>query len=147
LLLKREKLRILLMINMSRPIGDIYLKKVRTLFCVRMLTPKLQSMSISISANKVSLPAITVVSQDTSGHTVITSSIRSLGSRNKSQRQVSLALQLPSLIMLLGKSGNTLKGVLPHAITMARVAAPRPNTLERSLTSPRKFRPMKGLST
>jgi hypothetical protein len=28
-----------------RPIGDIYLKKVRTLFCVRMLTLKLQSQA------------------------------------------------------------------------------------------------------
>jgi hypothetical protein len=32
---------------MSRPIGDIYLKKVRTLFCVRMLTLKFQSLSRS----------------------------------------------------------------------------------------------------
>jgi hypothetical protein len=29
------------LINMSRPIGDLYLKKVRTLFCIRMLTLKL----------------------------------------------------------------------------------------------------------
>jgi hypothetical protein len=50
---------------MSHPIGDIYLKKVRTLFCVRMLTPKFQSMSRSISPNKDSLLAINVVSQDT----------------------------------------------------------------------------------
>jgi hypothetical protein len=122
------RLVILLLINMSRPIGNIYLKKVRTLFCVRMLTLKLQSMSISISANKVSLPAITVVSQDTSGHTVIKFGIRRLGSRSKSQRHVSIALNLPSLIMLLGKSGNTLKGVLPHVVTVARIATPRPNT-------------------
>jgi hypothetical protein len=52
-----------------------------------------------------------------------------------------------SLIMLLGKSGNTLKGVLPHGVTMTRMATPRQNTLERSLTSPRKFKFMKGLST
>jgi glycine cleavage system protein P-like pyridoxal-binding family len=39
--------------------------------------------------------------------------------------------------MLLGKSGNTLKGVLPNAVTVARMATPRPNTSERSLTSPR----------
>jgi len=87
------------------------------------------------------------VSQDTSGHTVIRSSIRSLGSRSKSQRQVSLALNLPSLIMLLVKSGNTLKRVLPHVVTLARMATPRQNTSERNLTSPRIFRPMKGLST
>jgi hypothetical protein len=124
LLLKRLKLRILLLINMSRPIGDIYLKKVRTLFCVRMLTFKLQSMSRSIPANKDRLPAITVVSQNTSSH-VIRSGIRSLRSRNKRQRQVNLALNLPSLIILLG---NTLKGVLPHAVTMTRMATPRPNT-------------------
>jgi hypothetical protein len=132
---------------MSRPIGDIYLKKVRTLFCVNMLTLKLQSLSRSISANKDSLPAITMVSQDTSGHTVIKSGIKSLGSRSKSQIQVSLDLNLPSLITLLSKSGNTLKGVLPHVVIMARMATPRPNISERSLTSPRKFRPMKGLST
>jgi hypothetical protein len=87
------------------------------------------------------------VSQDTSGHIVIIFSIKSLGSRNKSQRQVSLALNLPSRIMLLGKSGIALKAVLPHAITVARKVTPRPNTLERSLTSPRKFRSLKGLST
>jgi hypothetical protein len=104
-------------------------------------------MSRSISVNKDSLSAITVVSQDTSGHTLIRSGIRSLGSRSKSQRQVSLALNLPSLIMLFGKSDNTLKGVPPHAITMTRMATPRPNTLERCLTTPRKFRSMKDWST
>jgi hypothetical protein len=46
--------------------------------------------------------------------------------------------------MLLGKSSNTLKGVLPHAVIVARMATPRPNTSEKSLTSPRKFRYMKG---
>lgn len=132
---------------MSHPIGDIYLNKVRTLFCVKMLTPKLQSMSRSILANKDSLHDINVVSQDTSGHTAIRFGIKTLGSRSKSQRQVSLALNLPSLIMLLAKSGNTLKEVLLHAVTMARIATPRPNSSKRSLTSPRKFRPMMGLST
>jgi hypothetical protein len=62
LLIKREILRNFLLINMFSPIRDIYLKKVRALFCVRMLTLKLQSLSRSISANEVSLPAITVVS-------------------------------------------------------------------------------------
>jgi hypothetical protein len=132
---------------MFSPIRDIYLKKVRALFCVRMLTLKLQSLSRSISANEVNLPAIIVVSQDILGHTVIRSDIKSLGSRSKSQRQVSLALNLSSLIMLLDKSGNTLKGVLPYAVIVARMATSRPNTSERSLTSPRKFRSMKGLST
>jgi hypothetical protein len=112
-----------------------------------MLTLKLQSLSRSISANEVNLPAITVVSQDTLGHTVIRSDIKSLESRSKSQRQVSLTLNLPSFIMLLDKSGNTLKGVLPHVVTVARMATSRPNTSERSLTSPRKFRSMKDLST
>jgi hypothetical protein len=130
LLLKRAKLRILLLINMSRLIGDIYLKKVRTLFCVRMLTLKLQSLSRSVSANKDTLPAITVVSQDTLGHTVIKSGIRNLGSRNKSQRQVSLALNLACLIMLFGKNGNIPKGVLPHAVTVVSMTIPRPNALE-----------------
>jgi hypothetical protein len=48
--------------------------------------------------------------------------------------------------MLLGKSGNTLKRVLPHAITVARMATPKPNTLEISFTRPRKFRSMKDFS-
>jgi hypothetical protein len=39
-------------------------------------------------SNKYSLLAITVVSQDTSDHTVIRFNIRSLRSRSKSQRQV-----------------------------------------------------------
>jgi hypothetical protein len=114
------------LINMSRPIGDIYLKKVRTLFCVRMLTLKLQSLSRSILANEVNLPIITMVSQDTLGHTIIRSGIRSLGSRNKSQRQVSLTLNLSCLIMLFGE---------------------RPNASEWSLNSPRRIKSMKGLST
>jgi hypothetical protein len=99
-------------------------------FCVRMLTLKLQSMSRSISANEVSLLAITVVSQDTLGYIVIRSDIRSLGSRNKSQRQVSLALNLPCLIILFGKNGNILKGVLLHAIIVVSMATPRPNASE-----------------
>jgi hypothetical protein len=124
---KRAMLRNPLQINMSLPIRDIYLKEVRILFCVRMLTLNLQNLSKSISANKVRLPAIIVVSLGTSGHTILISEIRSLGSRSKSQRQVSLALSHPCLIMHLGKSGDSQKGVLPHAITMARLATPRPN--------------------
>jgi len=91
---------------MSHPIGDSYLKKVRALFCVKMVNIKLQSLSKSITAIEVSLPAITVVSQDTLGHIVIRSGIRSLGSKNKSQRQVSLALNLPCLIMLFRKNAG-----------------------------------------
>jgi hypothetical protein len=53
------------------PIGGIYLKEVRTLLFVKMLILNLQSPSRSISANKVSIPAIIVVSLDTSGHTVL----------------------------------------------------------------------------
>jgi hypothetical protein len=60
---------------MSCSIGNIYLKKVRTLFSVKMLTLKLMNLLRNISGNKVSLPTITVVSQDTSGHTVIRSGI------------------------------------------------------------------------
>jgi hypothetical protein len=41
---------------------------------------------------------------------VIRSDIRSFGSRSKSQRQVSLALNLPSLIMLLGKKQYPQRG-------------------------------------
>jgi hypothetical protein len=81
----------------------------------------------------------------TLGHTVLRSVLRSLESRSKSQRQVSLALNLPSLIMLLCQSGNTLKGVLPHTVTMARLATPRPNALSWRLASLSQIRSMKGL--
>jgi len=124
---KRAMLRNPLQINMSRPIRDIYLKEVRILFCVRMLTLNLQNLSKSISANKVRLPAIIVVSLGTSGHTVLRSIPKSLGSGNKSRNQVSLALNVPSLIMFLRKSDNTVKGVLPYVITVARMVTPRSN--------------------
>jgi len=100
-------------INMSLPIGDIYLKEVRTLLFVRMLTLNLQSLLRSIPTNKDSLHVIIVAPLGTSGHTVLRSDLRSLKLRSKSQRQVSLALNLSSLIMLPGKRGNTLKRVLP----------------------------------
>jgi hypothetical protein len=132
---------------MSRPIGGIYLKEVRTLLFVKMLILKLQSLSRSISANEVSLPAIIVVSMDTSGHTALRSEISSLGSRNQSKRQVSLALNLPSLIMLFGNNDIILKGILPHAITVVSMATSKPNASKSSLTSPSRIRPMKGLST
>jgi hypothetical protein len=119
-----------LQINISRPIGGIYLKEVRTLLFVKMLILNLQSLSRSISANKVSLPTIIVVSLDTSGHIVLISNIRSLGSGNKSKRQVSLALNLPSLIMLFGNNDIILKGVLPLAINVVSMATPRPNASE-----------------
>jgi hypothetical protein len=126
---KRKILRNPLQINMSRPIGDIYLQEVSILFCVRMLTLNLQSLSGSISVTEVRLPSIIVVSLGTSGHTIVRSVPRSLGSENQSRRKISLALNLPSLVMLLGKSGNTLKGVLHHAITVTRMATQRPNGL------------------
>jgi hypothetical protein len=75
-----------LQINMLRPIGGIYLKEVRTLLFVKMLILNLQSLSRSISANEVSLPAIIVVSLDTSGHTVLRSNIICLGSGKQSKR-------------------------------------------------------------
>jgi len=75
---KRALLRKPLQINMSRPIGGIYLKEVRTLLFVKMLILNLQNLSRSISAKEVSLPAIIVVSLDTSGHTVLRSDINSL---------------------------------------------------------------------
>jgi hypothetical protein len=112
---------------MFRTIGGIYLKEVKTLLFVKMLILHLQSPSRSISANKVSLPAIIVVSLDTLGHTVLRSNISSLESGKQSKRQVSLALNLPSLIMLFGNNGIILKGILPHAITMVSMATSKPN--------------------
>jgi len=112
---------------MSRPIGGIYLKEVRTLLFVKMLILNLQSPSRSISANEVSLPAIIVVSLDTSGHIVLRSDISSLGSGKQSKRQVSLALNFLSLIMFFGNNGIILKGILPHAITVVSMATSKPN--------------------
>jgi hypothetical protein len=112
---------------MFRPIGGIYLKEVRTLLFVKMLILNLQSPSRSISANKVSLPAIIVVSLDTLGHTVLRSNISSLRSGKQNKRQVSLALNIPSLIMLFSNNDIILKGILPHAITMVSIATSKLN--------------------
>jgi hypothetical protein len=132
---------------MFLPIRGMYLKEVRTLLFVKMLILNLQSPSRSISANKVSLPAIIVVSLDTSGHTVLKSDISSLGSGKQSKRQVSLALNLPSPIMLFGNNGIILKGILPYAVTVVSMATPKLNASKWSLISPRRIRPMKSLST
>jgi hypothetical protein len=115
---------------MSRPIGGIYLKEVRTVLFMKMLILNLQNLSRSISGKKVSLPAIIVVSLDTSGHPVLRSDISSLKSGKQSKRQISLTLNLPSLIMLFGNNGIILKGVLPHAVYVVSMATPRPNASE-----------------
>jgi len=112
---------------MFRAIGGIYLKEVRTLLFVKMLILNLQRPSRSISANKVSLTAIIVVSLDTSGYTVLRSDISSLGSGKQSKRQVSVALNPPSLIMFFGNNGIILIGILPHAITVVSIATSKPN--------------------
>jgi hypothetical protein len=124
---KRALLRKPLQKIMSRPKEGIYLKEVRTLWFVKMLILKLQSYSRSISANKVSLPAIIVVSLDTSGHTALRSDISSLGSGKQSKRQLSLALNLPSLILLFDNDGIIIKGILPHVITVVSMATSKPN--------------------
>jgi hypothetical protein len=132
---------------MSLPIRGIYLKEVRTLLFVKILILNLQSPSRNISTNEVSLPVIIVVSLDISGHTVLRSDISSLRSGKQSKRQISLALNLPSLIMLFGNYDIILKGVLPHAITVVSMATPKLNASKCSLISLRRIRPMKGLST
>jgi hypothetical protein len=71
------------------------------------------------------LPAIIVASLGTFGHIVLRSTLRSSRSRSKSERKVNPTLNPPSFIMLLGQSGNTPKGLLPHAVTVARMATPR----------------------
>jgi hypothetical protein len=112
---------------MFHPIRGIYLKEVRTLLFVKMLILNLQNPSRNISANEVSLPAFIVVALDTSGYTVLRSDIRSLRLGKQSKRQVSLALNFSSLIMLFGNNGIILKGVLPHAVNMVSMATPKPN--------------------
>jgi hypothetical protein len=115
---------------MFHPIGGIYLKEVRTLLFVKMLILNLQNPSRNISANEVSLPAFIVVSLDTSGHTILRSDISSLGSGKQSKRLVSLALNLPSLIILFGNNVIILKKVLPHAVNVVSMATPKPNASE-----------------
>lgn len=144
---KRALLRKLLQINMSCPIWGIYPKEVRSLLFVKMLILNLQNLSRSISAKEISLLAIIVVSLDTSGHTVFRSDISSLRSGKQSKRQESLALNLPSLIILFGNNGIILKGALPHAVYVVSMGIPMQNASEWSLTSPRRNRPIKGLST
>jgi hypothetical protein len=120
-----------LQINKSRPIGGIYLKEVKTSLFMKRLILNLQSLSRSISANKTSLPAIIMVSLDTSGHIVLRSDINSLGSRKQSKRWVSLALNLPSLIMRFGSNNSIiLKRVFPHAVYVVSMATPKPNASE-----------------
>jgi hypothetical protein len=67
------------------------------------------------------------VSQDTSGYTVLRSDISNLGSGKQSKRLLSLALNLPSLIMLFGNNGIILKGILPHAIIVVSKATSKLN--------------------
>jgi len=73
---------------------------------------KLLSLKSSILRQEVSLPAITVASLDTLGHTVLRFANRSLELRSQNQRKVNQALNLPSPIILQGQGGNTLQGVL-----------------------------------
>jgi hypothetical protein len=132
---------------MSRPIAYISQRGKDFVICENANLIFAESFKKHFSKKKVSLPAIIVVSLDTSGHTVLRFDISSLRSGKQSKRQVSLALNLPSLIMLFGNNGIILKGVLPHAVYVVSMATPRPNASEWSLTSPRRNRTMKGLST
>jgi hypothetical protein len=127
MLSKRAVVKTHFRLNMSLPIGDIYLKEVRTLFFVRMLTLNLQNLSKSIPTNNASLHVTIVEPLGTLGHTILGSELRSLGSKSKSQRKVNLALILPSLIMPLGKSGNSPKGLIPHAIIVVKQATRKSN--------------------
>jgi len=78
--------------------------------------------------NKRSQPTcINVVSLDTSGHIVLRSDISSLRLGKLSKRQVNLALNLPSLIMLFGNNGIIFKGILPHVIRVVSMATSKPN--------------------
>jgi hypothetical protein len=124
---KRAVLKTLPRLNMSLLIGDIYLKEVWDLLFVRMLTVNLQNLPRSIPAKEANLHVIFVASLGTLGHIVLRSELRSLGSRSKSQRKVNMALILPSLIMILVKSGNSPKGLIPHAVIVVRLARPKSN--------------------
>jgi hypothetical protein len=71
-----------------------------------------------------------VVSLNTSGHTVLKSNISNLGSGKQSKRQVSLALNLPSLIMLFDNNDIILEGVFPLPVNVVSMATPKPNASE-----------------
>jgi hypothetical protein len=66
-------------------------------------------------------------SQPTCYHCGVSEHISNLGSGKQSKRQLSLALNLPSLIMLFGNNDIILKRILPHAITMVSMATSKPN--------------------
>jgi len=115
---------------MSCPIGGIYLKEVRTLLFVICENANLKfAESFKKYFSKQSQPTCYHCGvSDTSGHTVLRSDIS--GSGKQSKRLVSLALNLPSLIMLFGNNGIILKRVLPHAVYVVSMATPKPNASE-----------------
>jgi hypothetical protein len=123
---RKLKLKSLPYLNMFLPIGDIHLKEVRALLFARMLILNLQRLLRSIPTKEVCLPAIIVAPTVTFDLIVHRSMLRSPRSRSKSQRKVNLVLDFPSLIMLPDKSNNTPREFLPRAITVARLATPRP---------------------
>lgn len=79
-----------------------------------------------------------------SDHTVLRFTLRSIGSTIKSQRKENLVQDLPSLIMLLDISSITPKGLLPHAVTVARLATKRPTVSSWSIIRPKTISSMRG---
>jgi hypothetical protein len=134
---RNEKLKSLPSLNMSLRIGDIYLKKVRGLLFVRMLTLNLQSLSRSIPTKEVCLPAITAASSVTFELTVHRSILRSLESKSESQRKKDQALDLSRLNILLGNSSNTPTDLILLAVSVARPVLTNPSASSQSPMNPR----------
>jgi len=123
MLLGKVKLKSLPSLNMSLHIGDISQKGKGIVICEnanKIYGKKCQQ------AFKQKKP-IYLASLDTSSHIVLRSALRIHGSRSKSQQKLNLTLNLQSLIMLIGKSSNTPKRLLPHVVIVARLATTKPN--------------------
>jgi hypothetical protein len=134
---KRAVLKTLPSLNMSLPIGDIYLKEVRDLLFVRMLIVNLQNLSRTCK---------TCHFCGVSGH------IRPHYPQIRTQKPW-IKNQEPKK----GRPGSNPskthhaprqkwqfpKGLIPHAVIVARLGTPKPNASSWSLS---KIRFLKGLS-
>jgi hypothetical protein len=144
MLLGKVKLKSLPYLNMSLPIGNIYLKEVMALLFVRMLTLNLQRLSRSILTKEACLPAIIVASAVTSNLIIHRSMLRSLRSRSKSQRKQNQTIKLPRLIKLLDISSNIPRDLFRPTINVARLVTTNPGASSQSPVSPKITISMKG---
>jgi hypothetical protein len=105
---------------MSLSIRDIYLKEVRTLLFVRMLTLILQRLSKSIQTKEACPSVITVASSVTSDPNVHNSRLISRRFRGSCQQKLHQALYLRQHIRLHGISSNSRSLFLPIRVANER---------------------------